>query len=302
MRNTIIMVLVALIFTIRTANAKQPEPLTLEQCVLMAMEYNPRIKTAGAKISEMNAAVKEASAANYPKLSGQAAYTRLIPQPTANVPVGVDMVTGQQQFGGAFAPVVTREFETSGNAYTAGLTLTQTLYTGGKIKNSQKISEHNRNAAQWQKESTVREIRRDVTKAYYQALAASKGIEALDSAIALMEIMLKDLNAAVDLGMRGEHELLQAQLQLANQKLARQQAETGAKMALNYLSTLIGVPVDTPITIYYISGYGNRSVIQFYLSCGQGVHRCRGSFCGCKPVKQCSCFGMRERGGGGGSC
>jgi outer membrane protein TolC len=227
--------------------AAQRGALTLEQCVMMALQSNLRIETAAERLVEMDAAIGEASAARMPRLSGQAAYTRLIPQPSANIPVGIDLSAPSAEFG--FAPVVMREFEGSGNVYTAGLTLTHVLYSGNRITNARKITEHGRAAAEWQKKSAVREIRRDVTKAYYQALAADKGVVALDSAIALMEVMLRDLSNAVEVGIRGEHELLQAQVQLANQRLARRQAATGAQMAHAYLATLIGVPVNTPITL-----------------------------------------------------
>jgi outer membrane protein TolC len=225
----------------------QSNPLTLEQCVAMALRSNLRIEAAAERLVEMDAAVGEAGTARMPRLSGQAAYTRLIPQPTTKVPIGVDLTAPSAQAG--FAPIRMQEFEASGNSYTAGLSLTQALYTGGRVTNAQKITEHNRRAAGWQQESAVREIRRDVTKAYYQALAVNKGIVALDSAIALMEVMLRDLESAVEVGMRGEHELLQARVQLANQRLARQQTVTSAQTAHIYLATLIGVPVNTPITL-----------------------------------------------------
>jgi outer membrane protein TolC len=64
-----------------------------------------------------------------------------------------------------------------------------------------------------------------------------------------MEVMVRDLGNAVDVGIRGEHELLQAKVQLANQRLARKQAATGAQAAHDYLSTLIGVPVNSPVTL-----------------------------------------------------
>jgi len=230
------------------ASIVQRGPFTLEECIAMALESNLRIEAANERLSEMDAAIGEAATANRPKLSGQAAYTRLIPQPTANVPVGVDLSAPSAQ-AGIFAPIAMREFEGSGNAYTAGLTLSQVIYSGGRVGNAQKITEHSRSAAEWQKKSTVREIRRDVTKAYYNALAAEKGVVALDSAIALMEVMLRDLGNAVEVGMRGEHELLQAQVQLANQQLARKQAATRAQMAHDYLATLTGIPVNTPITL-----------------------------------------------------
>jgi len=234
--------------------AAQQGPLNLEQCVSMALRSNLRIETANERLEEMDAAIDEMSTANMPKLSANAAYTMLFPKPqvlTMDLANYLPALIGSLMANPPVAPpALGMDTMYAGmHRVSVGLTATHVIYTGGKIKNAQKITEHSRTAAEWQKKSAVREIRRDVTKAYYQALAANKGVVALDSAIALMEVMLRDLGNAVEVGMRGEHELLQAQVQLANQKLARQQAATGAQMAHDYLATLIGVPVSTPVTL-----------------------------------------------------
>ncbi|MDR0331764.1 MAG: TolC family protein, partial [Chitinispirillales bacterium] len=236
------------------------QPLTLDQCVDMALESNLSIGVASEKLVEMDAAVKEAGTHNLPTLSGSASYTRLLPLPSASVPA-IDIGTLSQVLNGYNAgvsgisdklPLQAMKFTAPGymgNVFSAGLSLTQVLYAGGKISNAGKIAAQSREAADWQRKSAVREVRRDVTKAYYTALAANRSIIALDSAISLMTVVVRDLGNAVDVGMRGEHELLQAKVQLANQRLARQQAATGAQAAHDYLSTLIGVPVNTPITL-----------------------------------------------------
>jgi len=211
----------------------------------MALETNLRIEIANEKITQQNLAVKEASAAQLPKLSAQAVYTRLHEATTVSglAPLFPDPVTGIS------TAVVPFELDLGANAYTAGVTLTQPIYTGGRINNSKQIARYGLSASEWQKKSTVREIRRDVTTAYYNTLAARKSLIALDSAIAMMEVLTRDLSNAVEVGMRGEHELLQAQVQLLNQRLSRQQAASRADAASHYLSTLIGTPVNTPLNL-----------------------------------------------------
>jgi len=252
-----------LILAALAAFAQAQAPLTLDQCVKMALQSNLRIETAGEKLVELDAAIKEASTTLMPKLSAQASYTRLIPQPSGSqkVPVAADLSPWQDAISNgtfgmipsekALAPLKYQsvDYKMSGNIYNAALNLNYILYSGGKIQNAKKISEQGREAAEWQLKSAVREVRRDVTKAYYNALAANRSITALDSAISLMEVMVRDLGNAVDVGIRGENDLLQAKVQLANQRLARKQAATGARAAHDYLSTLIGVPVNNPVTL-----------------------------------------------------
>ncbi|MDR2728525.1 MAG: TolC family protein, partial [Chitinispirillales bacterium] len=219
----------------------QSGPLTLEQCIAMALESNLRIEIASEKINQSSLAVKEASASRLPKLSAQAAYTRLHEAATVSGLAPIDL-TGP-------SAVVPFEVDLGANAYTAGVTLTQPIYTGGRITAGKQIAEYGLSASEWQQKATIREVKRDVTKAYYNVLAARKSLIALDSAIAMMEALTKDLSNAVEVGMRGEHELLQAQVQLLNQRLSRQQAASGANAAADYLSTLIGNPVNTPLEL-----------------------------------------------------
>jgi outer membrane protein len=257
------MITASISILILTALASAQTPLTLDQCVNTALKSNSRIETANEKLVELSAAIKEAAATQLPTLSAQASYTRLIPQPSGSqsVPVAADLSPWQEAIGNgsfgmippnmALAPLKYQsiDYTMSGNIYNVGLNLNHVLYSGGKIQNAKKISVQGREAAEWQLKSAVREIRRDVTKAYYTALTANRSIKALDYAISLMEVMVKDLGNAVEVGMRGENDLLQAQVQLANQRLARKQAATGSQAAHDYLSTLMGVPVNTPVTL-----------------------------------------------------
>jgi len=218
----------------------QTGPLTLEECVAMALKSSPLIEAAKEKLGEFDAAVDEASAARKPSFAAQASYTRVIPTPETSIPVDLDPATYQ---------VISNGYRLGPDRFNVSLTATQPLYDGGRIKNAVKIPQHGRAAAEWQRMSVIREIRRDVTKAYYQALVANKNVAALDSAIALVEEMLQDLSNAVKGGVRNEHERLQAQMQLANQKLTRQQAATNSLMAHNYLAALTGIPAGTRITL-----------------------------------------------------
>jgi len=237
----------ALLFTIPAFSAilTSSGPLTLEQCIAMALESNLRIEIANEKISQQTLAVKEADASRMPRASAQVTSTMLHEAATVAglAPLFPDPVTGVS------TAVVPFELDLGRFAYTAGVTLTQPLYTGGRITTARQIAEFGLSASEWQKKSTVREVRRDVTTAYYNVLAARKSLVALDSAIAMMEVLTRDLSNAVEVGMRGEHELLQAQVQLLNQRLSRQQASSRADAAAHFLATLIGSPVNVPLNL-----------------------------------------------------
>jgi len=175
-----------------------------------ALKSNLRIEIADEKLAELDAAIREAATTQLPTLSAQASYTRLIPAPsgTQKAPVAADLSALQPLLDNNMLGTIDREqmlaplkymnvdYRMSGNIYNAALNLNHVLYSGGKIQNAKKISERARAASEWQRKSAVREIRRDVTKAYYNALAAGESVIALDSAISMMEVMIKDMKNA----------------------------------------------------------------------------------------------------------
>jgi outer membrane protein TolC len=236
--------------------------MTLEECIAMAMQSNLSLEIAAEKLNEMDAAIAEANTMNMPTVSAQASYTRLIPRVTGttSVPLGIDPryfldpTFLPDYLSTATIPLVPIQtadvdYKVSGNVINTSLNANYVIYSGGKIKNAQRIAEQSRVASGWSQKSAVREVRRDVTKAYYNALAATRSIVALDTAIAQMEVMIKDMKNYVEVGMRGEHELLQVQVQLAELRLSRQQMATMAAAAHDNLSTMIGIPVATPVTL-----------------------------------------------------
>lgn len=208
----------------------QEKALTVDDCIKMAMENNVKVEIAREKINEKTAGVKEASASMLPKVSASANYTRLGEAPTMEFN-GMQFKAGNE------------------NMYSTSLSVTQPLYTGGKITTGRRMASMGLSASEYQRDAAEKDVTKDVKKAYYSVLAARKSLVSLDSSIALMEVLVRDMGNAVDVGMRGENEKLQAEVQLLNQKLTRQQAASGAEVATDMLCALIGKPIGDSLVL-----------------------------------------------------
>jgi len=209
--------------------------MTLEQCIESALNANAKIIVANEKQNESEAAIKEAAAGFLPKLSGSGSITLLHEAPY----MLLDMPT---------LPV--QKIETSAtDLYNVSASFTQPLFAGGKIVNGYRLAEQGRCISEWQLKAARRDVIRDVTQAYYTVTAARMSLVALDTSIALLEQIVKDLKNAVEVGIRGEHELLQAEVQLQNQRMVRQQAANGVTAAQGRLAVLIGRSIDEPVNV-----------------------------------------------------
>ncbi|MFP4164845.1 MAG: TolC family protein [Chitinispirillaceae bacterium] len=230
MNNRKFLMAASVVFAVIFYSPAQDEVLTLDQCIEKALESNLQLQIAREKVAENEAAVKEATAGFLPKVSASANYSRLGEAPTMEI-MGQSITAGNV------------------DNYKASLSLTQPLYAGGQIRIGRRMASYGLSASEWQRETTRKDVVRDVTKAYYGVLAARRSLVVLDSSVASMEVMVRDLKNAVEVDMRGEHELLQAEVQLLNQKLSRQQAASGADLAADRLSTLIGRFMDEPLQL-----------------------------------------------------
>ncbi|NLG19634.1 MAG: TolC family protein [Fibrobacter sp.] len=224
-----------MVAAVSPSGAEEQPVMTLEQCIESALSANAKVVVADEKLIEKEAAIKEAATGFLPKLSGSGSVSVLLEAPSMIMEIPM-------------MPV--QKIQTSArDNYSVSASFTQPLFAGGKIVNGYRIAEQARCVSEWQLKAARKDVTRDVTQAYYTVTAARKSLVALDTSIALLEQIVKDLKNAVEVGMRGEHELLQAEVQLQNQKMVRQQAANGVTAARGRLAVLIGKSINEPVNV-----------------------------------------------------
>ncbi len=211
--------------------------LNLDHCIEMALENNIRLKISREQVIQSDAVVKETFTGYLPKVSGTASYARLSKAPSMELP---SMFPGMDP--------ISAEIGNQDN-FNASVNINQPLFTGGRIRAAHNMASEGRVAAQRDLEATQKDVVREVTQTYYGLLAAKKGVEAMDNAIELLEQFKTDLANAVEVGVKGEHELLAADVQLLNQKLSRRQALSRLQAAENALANLIGLPLNRSLVL-----------------------------------------------------
>ncbi len=245
--------------------------VTLDDCVLIALQKSEQLKSSKEKFREITEKVKETQTGFLPKISLKANYTRLDEAPYIDGSKLGDMMSGVYApftyfaqtdptgFGVFFDSLMRAQGAASGGGSKIymgddqlyGITVTgqQPIFTGFKIINAQKAARYGSLAQEQIVKKTERDLIIAVKKGYYGVLQVGRAVTALDTSIVQVESIVKDLEAMLTQGMVGENDVMKAQVQLYNIQLLRLQAANGIRLAKAALNNTIGLPIETEISL-----------------------------------------------------
>ncbi len=228
--------------------AQKPLHLNLQASLEIAFQKNPNLKIARAKLDQAKAQLGQARTGFFPKLTGQANYTRLDYAPFIPLKSFGSVFPGGGMFGGLPGGTTPKKI-TIGRAENYGATIQfqQPIFTGFKIWNGYSIAKHNEKAAEENYRKTKNDLIFNVEKAYWSLIKAEKFEEVAQAAIQQMEAHIKDLNNMYRVGMLTKNEVLKARVQLSNVKLMEIQARHAKRLAQTAFCSTLGLPLDTEI-------------------------------------------------------
>lgn len=209
--------------------------LDLDQSLKIAEENNKNLLQLKEKIRKSEFQIDQARAAFYPSLSFDGTYTRfgVIPSFQIDIP-------GMPK----------RKVETGfDNNYNLGLTLTQPIFTWGKIRNGYDISILSFRATREEYKRKIQEIEFDVVSSFYQLILAKELIKVREEAIGNLKEHLRTVQARFDAGQASEFELLRAKVQLSNAYPPLTQARNILDLGTNAFKNLLGIDLKTPIEL-----------------------------------------------------
>ncbi len=205
--------------------------LTLEQAIQLGLQNNEEYLRAVKEHEKAGWRVTEAQSSALPQLEASLNYVRNWELPTFVVPFGDD---GPQEV----------KFGTT-NSYTAGLTLTQPIYIGGKVFTALSIAKTYKKLTQEQLRLARQNLQLQVIKSFYAAIMADELLRVAAQAEKLAAEGLEVTRKLFAQGLVSDYEVLRAQVRLANARPNRIDAEAGAELAYKNLNNLIGLPVDS---------------------------------------------------------
>jgi outer membrane protein TolC len=212
--------------------------ITLDDAVTRALKFAPDARVARATEEIADGQVLEAMSAALPQITGTLMYDRKFSSPFQNL-------SGDTLFG----PLFEHSSFAAVHNWTAELTATQTLWSGGRIGAGLSAARHVRGAARASREESLSDLELQVRAAYLEAAYAREVQVIAEDALAQASAHLEQVLLFRKQGSRSEYDLLQAQVDAANQEPQTVSARNAATQAMLQLRRLLNLPLDRPLAL-----------------------------------------------------
>ena len=235
------------------AAAQQPTPaaISLADALNMGLKVSHSVRTAVAGVNRAHGQQIQARAQYLPQLNGIANYQRTFEsQFAALAGSGSSSTTGTKDTTSSSSSIsnISKIFA-SPSTFTFGLSLTQNLFTGGKLEAGSKGAESARTVAEINLDAARAQVALDVAQAYFDAVASEQLVQIADSTLAQAERTLAQTTVSREVGSAAEFDLLRARVARDNQKPAVIAALGNRDVALLRLRQLLGIPLTQPLTL-----------------------------------------------------
>jgi len=212
------------------------QPMTLQECVEIALRTHPQIRLALSQREASVARLRQAQAQWRPELNLTGTQRQqgptvsfTVPLPPPNPPREISVVRPSTQL--------------------LNLELRQSIYDGGRFTANIRSARYFVDASDALLQATRAQLVLRVTEAYADVLAAQALEEVARQSVERVQVVLKTAKARLEAGVAPRFDVLRAEAELAaaqEQLLTAQNAVALAKAALNQL---LGRPTNAPIEV-----------------------------------------------------
>ncbi|HVH13519.1 MAG TPA: TolC family protein, partial [Longimicrobium sp.] len=244
--------------------------LSLDEAVRRALGQSEEIRLARSQVELAETQVRETRAGIYPQVSATAGYTRTFassfgggggftlpdslrfePDSTASLAERVRYLEENAPLaglGGLGALFGDLPFGQE-HGYTAAITGSQLLYSGGRTGAALRIARDFREVARLGLTEESAEIELQVRTAYVRALFAMELQESSRLALEQAEAFLQQERMRLNAGRASELEVLRAEVSRDNLRPQLVQAQNAAELAALDLKRLVDLPLDAPLAL-----------------------------------------------------
>lgn len=238
------------------AQSAAPQTISLADALKLAEKISHPLRTAEAGVLRARGQQMQSRAAYLPQINGTANYQRTIESQFAALSKG----SGSSSSTTTTPPTTPKDTSSNSissiskifaapNTVTLGLTLSQNIFTAGKLDAATKSTEAARTSAELNLDAARAQLALDVAKAYYDAVASEQLTQIADSTLAQAERTLQQTQVSRSIGASAEFDLLRARVSRDNQRPVVIQARGNRDVALLRLRQLLGISLTKPLTL-----------------------------------------------------
>ena len=195
--------------------------LSPPQVVREAVAHSHRLKALDQEIEAAGARNTQAKAQGLPLLTADAQATHY---------------TGLED--SALGPLLVIPFIE--DRYGAGVTVVQSLYTGGRITSQRQIADHQQSAARHERQGAEADLVLEALTAYWNWSKAFYSVEAIKAAVARMESHARDMRNLQKAGLATDNDALATEVAMDQTRLRLQEARRRVEVAVARISFLTG--------------------------------------------------------------
>ncbi len=229
--------IVAFSLWLEAGNIYAQDTLTLEKCIQLALINNQSIKIAEQRLIEAEGKKQEAFAGFLPKLNAGLTYTKLNEAKTMDIPAGI------------FSPMPISMELTNDRIYNAKLSLTQPLFTWGKIYQANEQAKLNYLLAQEEYQKIKNDLICNVSNAFYSVLLSQQFVNISQEAYQVMSEHLKVSRSLYEEGRISNYDVARVKVQVTNTKTDLIKIKNSQKLALEFLYNLLNTNFQEDVNI-----------------------------------------------------
>lgn len=209
------------------AGARAQKVYTLDECREMALQNNVKARNAANEVEAARQGKKEAFTKYFPSVSATG--------------MGYNANKGllQMDMGEGMNMSLLK------NGVMGGVTVTQPVFAGGQIINSNKLADVGVEVSNIQKEQDENDVRLTVEKYYWQVVTLQEKLATLRTVEKQLESINKDVEVAVNAGVTTRNDLLQVQLKRNDMESSRINLENNLSVCRMLLAQYVGLDTYT---------------------------------------------------------
>lgn len=250
------------------------QTLTLEECRQMALENNLKISSAFEQLTQAEYTAKAMRANFLPNISARASFlmsnavlsesidggylpTYITDATTGELTPNIMLSDGTPVLGSdgsyifnqyAYFPGIDLELEVN-SLFSSSLQLEQPIYMGGKVASGYKMSKLGVELAGLNKRLTEDQVILECDQAYWNCLRAGAMVEALEIYKQTVESFLRDIENAVEVGMKTSNDMLKVKVSLNEAELNLMRATNAERLSKMNLCHVVGLDLNQNIEL-----------------------------------------------------
>lgn len=236
---TVTLILVAAIAARGLAD-QQNRSLTVEECVRIGIENSRTLAISEAEAAKARARSSEALTHLLPSLSARASYMRLSNEKPFEIELPPTIPLPSPM---TISPNIRDQRNLS-------FMVQQPLFTGFRLLSTYQAALAHSHAERYQYRSDSLDLSLEIRTAYWSLYKAEKIWKAVANNIRLIEAHLKDTRSFIEQGLATRADLLKVEAHLSQIRLQNIDAGNAVDLAQLQLNKLMGIPLDTGLTIY----------------------------------------------------